>query len=89
MEEEMDGGDQLAAGALDPEDEPEVKTSEELKKELQLKAKRLNTATGKFVPVFDTRQQALRRNALPVIDLKQLNDDHIELYNQTLSLIHI
>ena len=51
--------------------------------ELQLKAKRHNPDTGEFIPVHDVRSQTLLRNALPVIDLGNLNDDHVLLYNQT------
>ena len=61
----------------------EVKLLPHTEQELQLKAKKVNPSNGKFIPIYDVREQTLQRTALPVIDLKQLSECHVELYNET------
>ena len=61
----------------------EIKLLPHHEQELQLKAKKLSPTTNKLVPIYDVREQTLRRTALPVIDLENLNACHIDLFNQT------
>ena len=61
----------------------EVKMLPHHEQELQLNAKLIDPLTGKSKPVHDARSKTLVRNALPVLDLGNLNDDHVLLYNQT------
>ena len=39
--------------------------------------------TGGKKPIFDAREQQLKRISLPIINLEQLSDEHAYLYNQT------
>ena len=61
----------------------EIKLLPHHDQDLQIKAKRTDPATGEKKPILDAREQQLKRISLPMVNLDQLCDEHIYLYNQT------
>ena len=61
----------------------EIKLLPHHDQDLQIKAKRADPITGRKKPVFDAREQQLKRISLPIINLEHLSDEHTYLYSQT------